>query len=97
MNQTSIATPHGEDEFALAGLTAASSRLICAPRVGESPVPCATGTSTDTWLSLGELVGINLARHLMHEGIYDTAAAQPVLRSGRLLCIEPNQLLRMTG
>jgi flavin reductase (DIM6/NTAB) family NADH-FMN oxidoreductase RutF len=38
MNQTSAAVAPEVDEFALAGLTSVSSRLISVPRVGERPV-----------------------------------------------------------
>ena len=38
MNATSAAVPHGVNEFELAGLTEAPSRLIDVPRVAESPV-----------------------------------------------------------
>jgi flavin reductase (DIM6/NTAB) family NADH-FMN oxidoreductase RutF len=38
MNQTCAAVPPDVNEFELAGLTQAPSRLIQAPRVGESPV-----------------------------------------------------------
>lgn len=38
MNETSATLPHNEDEFIRAGLTAAPSRIVSAPRVAESPV-----------------------------------------------------------
>ncbi len=38
MNATCATVPYGTDEFALAGLTPAPSRLVKAPRVAESPV-----------------------------------------------------------
>ena len=37
MNMSSATVARGVDEFALAGLTAAPSKLVGAPRVGESP------------------------------------------------------------
>ncbi|HAT3917437.1 TPA: flavin reductase family protein [Kluyvera ascorbata] len=94
MNETSATLPHGEDEFARAGLTAAPSRLVSAPRVAQSPVnfecrlsQCiqltgADGTAVDTWLVLGEVVGIHIDESLFEDGIYQTARAQPVLRAG---------------
>ena len=94
MNETSATLPHGEDEFVRAGLTAASSRLVDAPRVAESPVnfecrlsqciqlTSADGTAIDTWLVLGEVVGIHIDESLLEEGIYQTARAKPVLRAG---------------
>lgn len=94
MNETSATLPHGEDEFARAGLTAAPSRLVSAPRVAQSPVnfecrlsQCiqltgADGTAVDTRLVLGEVVGIHIDESLLEDGIYQTARAQPVLRAG---------------
>ncbi|AGB78970.1 conserved protein of DIM6/NTAB family [Enterobacteriaceae bacterium strain FGI 57] len=94
MNETSATLPHGEDEFVRAGLTVAPSRLVNAPRVAESPVnfecrlsqciqlTSADGSAIDTWLVLGEVVGIHIAESLLEEGIYQTARAKPVLRAG---------------
>lgn len=94
MNESSASLPHGENEFTRAGLTPAPSLLVKAPRVAESPVnfecrlsQCiqltgADGTAVDTWLVLGEVVGIHIAESLLENGIYQTARAQPVLRAG---------------
>ncbi|PZQ74497.1 MAG: Asp/Glu/hydantoin racemase [Variovorax paradoxus] len=94
MNASCAAVPPEVDEFALAGLTPVPSRRIAVPRVAESPVSfeCklsqvlrlqgADGTPVDTWLVLGEVVGVHIARRLLKEGIYDTAAAEPILRAG---------------
>ncbi len=94
MNASCAAVAADVDEFDLAGLTPVASRVIAAPRVGESPVSfecrltqvlrlrTAAGAEVDTWLVLGEVVGVHIARHLLHEGIYQTAAAQPILRGG---------------
>jgi flavin reductase (DIM6/NTAB) family NADH-FMN oxidoreductase RutF len=94
MNETCIDAPPELDEFAYAGLTPAPSRLIDAPRVAESPVgfECrltqilrlqgADGRPVDTWMVFGEVVGVHIAPHLITEGVYRTAAAQPVLRGG---------------
>lgn len=94
MNETSATLPHGDDEFVRAGLTAAPSRLVKAPRVAQSPVnfecrlsQCiqltrADGDAVDTWLVLGEVVGIHIDESLLENGIYQTARAQPVLRAG---------------
>lgn len=94
MNETSATLPHGDDEFTRAGLTAAPGRVVNTPRVAESPVnfecrlsQCiqltgADGTAVDTWLVLGEVVGIHIDESLLENGIYQTARAQPVLRAG---------------
>lgn len=94
MNATCAHVPPEVNEFELAGLTAVPSRLVKAPRVAESPVAfeckltqiiqlqSADGTLVPTWLTLGEVVAIHIAKHLLVDGVYDTAAAQPVLRGG---------------
>ncbi len=94
MNASCAAVPPEVDEFALAGLTPAPSRRIAVPRVAESPVSfeCkltqvlrlqgVDGIPVDTWLVLGEVVGVHIARRLLKDGIYDTAAAEPILRAG---------------
>ena len=110
MNTTCTAAPPEVDEFALAGLTAAPSRLVRAPRVAESPVSfeCqvtqiiqlqrASGEMVPTWLILGEVVGVHIAEASLREGIYDTAAAGHILRGGGpadYFSIGPEQLFRM--
>ena len=94
MNASCAAVPPEVNEFELAGLTPVASSRVAPPRVGESPVAfeCrlsqliqlqgADGTAVDTWLVLGEVVQIHIARHLLKDGLYDTAGGQPVLRGG---------------
>jgi flavin reductase (DIM6/NTAB) family NADH-FMN oxidoreductase RutF len=94
MNQTSAAVASDINEFELAGLTAQASTLVKVPHVAQSPVTfeCklsqilqltgADGSKISTWMVFGEVVGVHIARHLLVNGIYDTAAAQPVLRGG---------------
>lgn len=95
MNQSSAAVPPEVSEFDLAGLTPAPSRLVKPPRVAESPVSMECrltqivrlrdqgGRELDRWLILGEVVGVHISRSLLVEGLYQTAAAQPILRAGR--------------
>jgi flavin reductase (DIM6/NTAB) family NADH-FMN oxidoreductase RutF len=94
MNQTSATVAPGVSEFELAGLTPAPSALVQAPRVAESPVSfeCKVtqiiqltdrqGAAMTSWLVLGEVVGARIARSLLVDGVYDTAAAHPILRAG---------------
>jgi flavin reductase (DIM6/NTAB) family NADH-FMN oxidoreductase RutF len=94
MNASCAAVPPEIDEFVLAGLTPTPSRRIAAPRVAESPVSfeCRVtqivhlhgldGQPTPSRLVLGEVVAVHIARALLVDGIYQTAAAQPVLRAG---------------
>lgn len=94
VNQTSIEAAPEVDEFALAGLTPAPSLEVAAPRVAESPAAfeCrvtqvqqlsgSDGAALDTWMIFGEVVAVHIDRALLRDGIYDTAAAQPILRGG---------------
>jgi hypothetical protein len=68
--------------------------VIAVPRVAESPVSfeCkvtqiiqlqrADGETVPSWLILGEVVAVHIAKWLLKDGIYDTAAAEPILRGG---------------
>jgi flavin reductase (DIM6/NTAB) family NADH-FMN oxidoreductase RutF len=94
MNATSATVASDVDEFALAGLTAAPSRKVRAPRVAESPVnlECrvtqierlsdSAGNELSTWLVLGEVLGVHIAHHMLDAGNYVTTAAMPVMRGG---------------
>lgn len=94
MNASCAAVGPEVDEFALAGLATAPSRVVQVPRVAASPVAfecrvtqivqlqTAQGTTVDTWLTLGEVVGVHIDERLLVDGVYDTAAARPVLRGG---------------
>jgi flavin reductase (DIM6/NTAB) family NADH-FMN oxidoreductase RutF len=96
MNRTCAPAPPEIDEFDVAGLTRAPSRLIGAPRVLESPVnfECrlsqliqlqgANGATVNSWLVLGEVVAVHIDRALLKDGVYETAEAHPILRAGRL-------------
>ena len=88
------ATTAEVDEFAVAELEAAASSEISAPRVAASPVSfecrvsqiidlqTAAGEASGSWFVVGEVVGVHIAESQLVEGIYDTAAAEPVLRGG---------------
>ncbi len=95
MNESSASLEHGRDEFEFSGLTPLPGNIVAADRVAESPVnfeckltQCiqlqgASGEKIDTWLVLGEVVAVHIARHLLNEeGVYQTALAEPVLRAG---------------
>jgi flavin reductase (DIM6/NTAB) family NADH-FMN oxidoreductase RutF len=94
MNASCAAVPPEVDEFALSGLTPLASTRIAAPRVAERPVSfeCRVtqilqlqgvdGVQVPTWLVLGEVVAVHIAKWLLVDGVYDTAAAEPVLRGG---------------
>ena len=95
MNATCATVGPHVDEFKLSGLTPADSRLVAPARVLESPVnfecrlsqliqlQSAAGEPVDSWLVLGEVVAVHIDRALLVDGVYDTAAARPILRAGR--------------
>ena len=110
MNQTCASVPPDVSEFDLAGLTPEPSRLIAVPRVAESPVSfecrctqiiqlqCANGQKVKAWLILGEVVAVYIDRSYLKDGVYDTAAAQHVLRGGGAadyFSVGKEQLFRM--
>ena len=110
MNQTCAGVGPEVDEFALAGLTPLAADLVRPDRVGESPVSMecrvsqvlqlqgADGQTVQTWLVLGEVVKVHIAAHLLKDGVYDTAAAEPLLRGGGpadYFRIGPEQLFQM--
>ena len=110
MNQTCEAVPPDVDEFALAGLTPAPSRLLSVPRVLESPVSfecrCTQilqmqdlqGNKVDTWMVFGQVIGVHIDERLIANGVYDTANAGHILRGGGpadYFSIGPEQLFKM--
>ena len=94
MNMSSAEVAYGVDEFTLAGLSKAPSRLVAVPRVAESPVnfECkltdilqlkgASGALVESWLVLGEVVGVHINTTLLDGGVFDTFSAGIVLRAG---------------
>jgi flavin reductase (DIM6/NTAB) family NADH-FMN oxidoreductase RutF len=110
MNATASTVGPEVDEFALAGLTAAPSRLVRPPRVLESPVnfECkltqliqlqrADGEKVESWLVLGEVVAVHIDPSLLLDGVYQTAQPHPILRAGRAsdyVEIRPDALFEM--
>ena len=110
MNQTCAAVPADTSEFELAGLTPAPCRLVAVPRVLESPVSfeCrltqilqlqgVDGEKVPSWLVLGEVVAIHIARAQLKDGVYDTANAGHILRAGGpadYFTVGPEQLFKM--
>ncbi|MFO7703751.1 MAG: flavin reductase family protein [Halopseudomonas sp.] len=94
MNASCAAVEPEVDEFELGRLTPVASQVIAVPRVMESPVSfeCKVtqiiqlhgldSAPVPTWLILGEVVAVHIDQTLLVDGIYDTAAAKPVLRGG---------------
>ena len=94
MNETCAVVPLGVSEFELGGLTPAPSSVVKPPRVLESPVnfeckvtqivqlTTVEGHHVETWLVLGQVVGVHINNALLVNGVYDTAAVGHVLRGG---------------
>jgi flavin reductase (DIM6/NTAB) family NADH-FMN oxidoreductase RutF len=94
MNATSAAVGPEVDEFELAQLTPQASSLVAPPRVAESLVAfeCrvsrvqeltdAAQRGVDAWLVLGEVVMVHIDERVLVDGVFDTLAADPLLRGG---------------
>lgn len=108
MNITSATLAPGEDEMKLAGLESAPGTLVKVPRVARAiaALECkliqtirlnnASGEQTNSWLTLGEVVGVHIDDNFLKDGIFDTAAARPLGRCGyRGDYVEVNTLFEM--
>jgi len=94
MNETCATVPDAVDEFELAGLDKAPSRLVTPPRVAGAKVSfeCKVadivrlkgyrGDEVDSWLVLGEVIGVHIDEALLRDGVFDTFGAGVVLRAG---------------
>ncbi|WP_242096545.1 flavin reductase family protein [Sphingomonas sp. CROZ-RG-20F-R02-07] len=94
MNASSAGVDAAVDEFALAGLETAPSRLVAPPRVAASPVSfecrltqlirleTKEGRALDQWLVIGEAIGIHIDTAMLEDGVYQTARARPITRGG---------------
>lgn len=92
VNRTSVAAPHGNDEFDLAGMTKESSELVSPPRIKESPIhlecklvkavdlPAAEGGSNT--VIFGEVIGIHIDDSVLTDGIVDIHKVDPIARLG---------------
>jgi flavin reductase (DIM6/NTAB) family NADH-FMN oxidoreductase RutF len=93
MNTTSTNVPHGVDEFELAELEKAPSRLIKPPRVAASPasmecrvhqivpLPDDEGRA-ENHLIIGRVLAIHIDDRFIVDGRVDTAAMRPIARLG---------------
>jgi flavin reductase (DIM6/NTAB) family NADH-FMN oxidoreductase RutF len=110
MNASSTSVGPDVDEFALAGLQAEIGALTGAPMVRSSPVRFECRVTQEiqlqnvqaepitTWMVFGEVVGVHIDESLLKDGIYQTAAARPVVRGGGpadYFTIVPEQLFQM--
>jgi flavin reductase (DIM6/NTAB) family NADH-FMN oxidoreductase RutF len=94
MNASAATVPGEVDEFTLAGLDTLPSTKVAPPRVAASPaafecvltqlirLETRDGAPVDTWLVIGEVVGIHIDTAMLSDGVYQTARAHPILRGG---------------
>lgn len=94
MNASSESVPRGVNEFDLAKLAMAPSRLVRPGRVAGTPAAfeCKVlkvlelddldGKPTDTFVVIGQVVGVHIDPRYIKDGRFDTAAAQPIARCG---------------
>jgi len=110
LNQSCAAVAPEVSEFDLTSLTRTPSRVVNVPRVLESPVAfeCRStqiiqlqgldGHKVESWLVLGEVVGIHIDEALLKDGVYDTANADHILRGGGpadYFSVGPDKLFQM--
>ena len=93
MNDSSTAAPRAIDEFEVAGLTKAPSRLVKPSRVAESPVhmECQVihimkiplGEKSNSHIIMGRVVAVHIKdEFITPEGRFDTVKARPMGRLG---------------
>lgn len=94
MNKTSDTVPASENEYINANLSMGKCNKVSAPRVDASPasMECVTlscnelkdhqGNPVDTFLVIGQVVGIHINDNYITNGRFDTAAANPLARCG---------------
>lgn len=93
MNRTSAAVPRHVDEFTLAGLEKAPSRLVRPPRVAASPIQLECRTiqvlalptsrpGLENRVVFGEVVGIHLDERILVNGKIDLTLVRPLARCG---------------
>ena len=94
MNATSAMVAHDVDEIAMAGIAAIEGQVVAAPLVLESPAAfecrvsdivrlrTAAGEPMNNWFVIGEVVAIHIDERMIVDGVYQTAAARPIMRGG---------------
>jgi flavin reductase (DIM6/NTAB) family NADH-FMN oxidoreductase RutF len=108
MNLSSAPVAPGVDEFELAGLTKAESRLVKPPRVAESPAAfeCrlwqtlalpTPGRGEGYTLVIGQVVGVYIDDALIRDGRVQTGAMRALARLGYMdyAVLEPETVFQM--
>lgn len=110
MNMSCASVPPNVDEFELAKLTPAPSKIIKAPRVLASPVSFECKLSEiiqlkdtnkeplESWFVIGHVVAVHILQSALKDGLYDTASMQHVMRGGGpadYFTVGPEQLFKL--
>ena len=110
MNLSSATVAPQVDEFDLARLQSAPSRFVKPPRVAASPaalecrlwkvqpLPAPSGRPDAAYtVVFGEVVGIYIDDALIHEGLVQTGAMQPIARMGYMeySTVSPDTVFRL--
>ena len=106
MNASSVAAPHGDDEFARAGLTKAPSAVVRPPRVAESPAQLECVLSRIVELEgpsperpnrmvIGRVVGVHVADAVLRERVVDVGLLDPIGRLGYDQYVRVREVFRM--
>ncbi len=94
LNLTSARVERHVDEFELAGIGRAASRLVAPPRVAEAPaaLECKvtqwldlmdlSGGVTTRRLVIGQVIGIHIDESCLTEGLFDAVKAGTIARHG---------------
>lgn len=107
MNLSSANAPYGENEFGFSGLTMAEARLINAPFVAEAhaaleckvtdtfEVKDLDGQPSDSFVVIGQVVGIHIDEAALVNGRLDMAAVAPLARLGYMDYADAAQTFEM--
>jgi flavin reductase (DIM6/NTAB) family NADH-FMN oxidoreductase RutF len=108
VNRTSVAAPHGESEFEIAGLTPVEGTLVRAPFVGEAfaALECRMtemfqprdldGTASDSYVVIGAVVGIHIRDEAIRDGRFDVTTVRPLARLGYMDYCDGGDVFEMT-
>ena len=89
MNKSSATLPHGEDEFAHAGIEKAECEAINAPRVANAPAALECRMTQivkiegeSNFVCFGEVIGVHLRDDCLVDGRFDVTKYVPLSRLG---------------
>jgi flavin reductase (DIM6/NTAB) family NADH-FMN oxidoreductase RutF len=103
MNQTSGPWAADADEFEIAGLAKASSRIVAPPRIADAPaaLECRVWRiidlpGPDNHMVIGEVVGVHIDERFVVDGKVDVTLYRPVARLGYRDYTAVDSLFQMT-